>query len=118
MNRSEDAYALVYDIVTPMKTKTMCDIATVFGDGSDLTTCTSKEAVAIKSPPGSHKQAIHGAAPEELWRAHQAKVAELAPSAGGVAGRASPDDFTEHWRQYFREYADFQASRGVYVPVV
>ena len=117
MNRSENAYGLVYHIVTPMKSKTMCDIVTVFKDGTDLTTCTSKEAVAVTSPPGSHKQALDGASPQQLWRAHQTKVAELSPSAGGIAGPVNQEDFIEHWRQYFRDYADFQAGRGVYVPV-
>ncbi len=118
MNRSENAYGLVYDIVTPMKTKTMCDISTVFRDGTDLTSCTSKEAVAVVSPPGSHKQALEGALPQQLWPAHQAKAAELAPFAGGVAGPVSPEHFIAHWQQYFRDCADFQAGRGVYVPVV
>jgi hypothetical protein len=118
MNRAENAYGVAYDMITPAKTKTMCDITTGFRDGTDLTSCTSKEAVAVPSPPGRHKQAFPGALPEQLWQAHQAKVAELAPAAGGVAGPVSPEDFIEHWRQYFRECADFQAGRGVYVPVV
>ncbi|MFQ6131076.1 MAG: hypothetical protein ACE5R4_03495 [Armatimonadota bacterium] len=116
LNRAENAYACAYHVITPVGTKVFYDFVTRLRDGGGLTSTSSREGVAVLEPEKFRRQALHGASPEELWRAHQAKLAELAPLAGGVAGPVSADDFVEAWRRHIREVADFQAERGVYLP--
>lgn len=116
LNRAENAYACAYHVTTPVGRKTWCDFVTRLADGGGLTSSSSAEALALKEPPQNRRQAVDGASPQELWQAHRARVAQIAPSAGGIVGPVSPDDFVESWRRHIREVADFQEARGVYVP--
>jgi len=116
MNREEQAYADIYHVITPMKNIVYTEFVTCLADGGGLTTVNNREAVATESPPLARRQALHGASPEALWQAHRAKLAELAPAAGGVSGPVSVEHYAERFRQAWRRFADFQVQRGAWVP--
>ena len=70
----------------------------------------------MEAPAHHRRLLVAGGAPAELWDAHRAEVARLAPAAGGVSGPVGHEHFIHSWRRSIRESADFYATRGVYVP--
>jgi hypothetical protein len=117
MNRRDDAYAAVYHVMSPMGDKKGMDFVTRFRDGSGLTTTNIPDGVALQAPAHHHRFLVAGASAEALWPAHQAEVARLLPSVGGLRGSVGEEDFIDSWRRSIRDGADFQTARGVFVPV-
>ena len=117
MNRTQDAYAGIYHLNTPVGVRTGIDVVSMFADDSGLTTTDIKDGVALEAPAHHPRQLVVGGTPEQLWKLHQARVAELTLETGGLFGRVSEEHFIETWRRAIREQADFHAARGVYVPV-
>ncbi len=116
LHRQANAYAAIYHVITPLGTKVLMDIVTRFRDGAFVMTTNSRQAMTLAVPEHIHRYLLNKGAPDAMWADHQQKVAELAGRHGGVRGPVGPDDFVDAFRGSFREQADFNVSRKVYLP--
>jgi len=117
MNPGQGAYACVYRLNTPIGTVVYADLVTQFAGGGSLTTTHRPDAVAMEPPPGKHRLLVPDAPPAQLWEAHQAEVARLGPQAGGAQPVGTAEELQYHFCRAWREFIEFQAGRGVFVPV-
>jgi hypothetical protein len=114
LNRSGQAYGLVMYLPVRLLPSVSWQFVTFLADGGSLLTTTSPDLWV--RPAGRHIQVLWRALPEDLWEAHQAKLAEVAPAAGG-AKPVSPEAFVQDMLRSRRELCDTMEAAGVFVPV-
>ncbi len=114
LNRSGHAYGLVMYLPVRLLPSVSWQFVTFLADGGSLLTTTSPDLWV--RPAGKHVQSVWRALPEDLWEAHQAKLAEVASPAGG-AKPVSPEAFVQDMRRSRRELCDAMEAAGVFVPV-
>ena len=113
VNPAVNTFAIVYLVPGGGKVlKPWVDLVTPFGDGSSLTTTTSKKAGLVDKPPNLRVQAFPKASAEGLLEKHRKKVAELCESEGLAVLAVGAGVFHDHFMAVYHAERDFRQGQG------